>query len=77
MLKSQPKTAYYLEFHNIYHNAKRGFYSKRLYRHSFTTVHLPRGLNNKTNRIHKRPLRIVYQDKDLQDLLQKNKSVSI
>ena len=38
-----------------------------------------RGLNNKINNIHKRALRIVYQDKksNLQDLLQKDKSVSI
>ena len=38
-----------------------------------------RGLNNKINNIHKRALRIVYQDKksNLQDLLQKNNSVSI
>ena len=38
-----------------------------------------RGLNNKINNIHKRALRIVYQDKksNLQDLLQKDNSVSI
>ena len=38
-----------------------------------------RGLNNKINNIHKRALRIVYKDKksNLQDLLQKGKSVSI
>ena len=38
-----------------------------------------RGLNNKINNIHKRTLRIVYQDKksNLQDLLQKDNSVSI
>ena len=38
-----------------------------------------RGLNNKINNIHKRALRIVYQDKKshLQDLLQTEKSVSI
>ena len=38
-----------------------------------------RGLNNKINNIHKRALRIVHQDKksNLQDLLQKDKSVSI
>ena len=37
------------------------------------------GLNNKINNIHKRALRIVYQDKksNLQDLLQKDNSVSI
>ena len=29
----------YLEFHNIYHNTKSGFYSKLLQRHSLTTVH--------------------------------------
>ena len=36
-----------------------------------------RGLNNKINNIHKRALRIVYQDKksNLQDLLQKDNSV--
>ena len=38
-----------------------------------------RGLNNKTNNIHKRALRIAYQEKksNLQYLLQKRKSVSI
>ena len=38
-----------------------------------------RGPNNKNNNIHKRTLRIVYQNKksNLQDLLQKDKSVSI
>ena len=38
-----------------------------------------RGLNNKINNIHKRTLRIVYQDKksNLQDLLQKDNSMSI
>ena len=38
-----------------------------------------RGLNNKINNTHKRALRIVYQDKksNLQDLLQKDNSVSI
>ena len=38
-----------------------------------------RGLNNKINNIHKRALRLVYQDKksNLQDLLQKDNSVSI
>ena len=38
-----------------------------------------RGLNNNINHIHKRALRIVYKDKksNLQDLLQKGKSVSI
>ena len=38
-----------------------------------------RGLNNKINNIHKRGLRIVYHDKksNLQDLLQKDNSVSI
>ena len=38
-----------------------------------------RGLNNKISNIHKRALKIVYQDKksNLQDLLQKEKSVSI
>ena len=38
-----------------------------------------RGLNNKINNIHKTALRIVHQDKksNLQDLLQKDKSVSI
>ena len=38
-----------------------------------------RGLNNKTNNIHKRVLRIMYQYKksNLQDLLQKDKSTSI
>ena len=38
-----------------------------------------RGLNNKINNIHKRALRIVYQDKksNLQDLLQKGNSASI
>ena len=38
-----------------------------------------RGLNNKINNTHKRALRTVYQDKksNLQDLLQKDNSVSI
>ena len=38
-----------------------------------------RSLNNKINNIHNRALRIVYQDKksNLQDVLQKGKSVSI
>ena len=38
-----------------------------------------RGLNNKINNIHKRGLKIVYQDKksNLQDLLQKDNYVSI
>ena len=38
-----------------------------------------RGLNNKIKNIHKRALRIVYQDKksNLQDLLQKDRSASI
>ena len=38
-----------------------------------------KGLNNKISNIHKRTLRIVYQDKksNLQDLLQKDNSVSI
>ena len=38
-----------------------------------------RGLNNKINNIHKRALRIVYQNKksNLQNLLQKDNSVSI
>ena len=38
-----------------------------------------RGLNNKINNVHKRALRAVYQDKksNLQDLLQKDNSVSI
>ena len=37
------------------------------------------GLNNKINNIHKEVLRIVYRDKksNLQDLLQRDKSVSI
>ena len=60
-------------------NIMKAFVESQFGYHPLIWMFRSRGLNNKTNRIHERALRITYKDKSstFQELLEKDNSVSI